>query len=147
MWDDATRNTVKTVIGIENAAMKITFTPTRQTYDAAEGSATCRAYRRQSRKIAAPSFISAHRWISRGFIRRQRIVPSTIAPTTRRPVTNGCVVKNHPVSSEGEPFDTVRGRKMATPTTMRTLIAVKKAAWTTVATVIPATDEPRMLLR
>ena len=52
-----------------------------------------------------------------------------------------------PVSSDGEPFDTVCGRKIATPITITTLTAVKNSDWTTVADVTPATDEPGMLVR
>jgi hypothetical protein len=40
MCDDATRNTVNAVIGIEKAAMKTTLTPIRQAYEAPDGSTT-----------------------------------------------------------------------------------------------------------
>jgi hypothetical protein len=59
----------------------------------------------------------------------------------------GCDAKRPPVSSDGDPFETVRGRKMATQITITTLTTVKKSDWTTVADVTPATDEPGMLLR
>jgi hypothetical protein len=42
MCDEATRKTVEEVTGIWNAVMKTTFTPTRQQYEPAEGSATSR---------------------------------------------------------------------------------------------------------
>src|SRR4051812_46041542 len=60
---------------------------------------------------------------------------------------SGWEAKNPPTSSEGEPFDTVPGRKIATPITISTLRAVKNSAWTTVADATPATDEPGMLFR
>ena len=68
---------------------------------------------------------------------------TTMAIGTR----TGCEARKPPVSSEGEPFDTVRGRKIATPITISALTAAKNTAWTTVADVTPATDEPRMLFR
>ena len=40
MWDEATRKIVNAVIGMPKAAMKIVFTPIRQTYEAADGAAT-----------------------------------------------------------------------------------------------------------
>ena len=40
MCEDATRKTVNAVTGMPKAAMKTMFTPTRQQYDAPEGSAT-----------------------------------------------------------------------------------------------------------
>ena len=52
-----------------------------------------------------------------------------------------------PVSSEGEPFETVCGRKIPTQITISTLATVKKSDWTTVAEVTPATDDPGMLVR
>jgi hypothetical protein len=42
---------------------------------------------------------------------------------------------------------TVRGREIETPITIRTLTPVKNSDWTTVADVMPATDEPGMLVR
>ena len=44
-------------------------------------------------------------------------------------------------------METVRGRKIATAITIRTLTAVKKRDWTTTAEVRPATEEPGMLAR
>jgi hypothetical protein len=41
------------------------------------------------------------------------------------------------------PFDTVRGRKIATPISISTLTPVKNSACTTVADVTPATDADR----
>jgi hypothetical protein len=59
----------------------------------------------------------------------------------------GWEAKKPPVSSEGVPFDTVRGRKITTPISISTLTAVKNSDWTTVAEVTPATEDPRTLLR
>lgn len=59
----------------------------------------------------------------------------------------GCDATKPPVSSDGEPFETVRGRKIAAPITISTLTAVKNSDWTTVAEATPATDEPGMLVR
>src|SRR6266508_6317019 len=59
----------------------------------------------------------------------------------------GWAAKKPPVSFDGEPCDTVRGRKTATPITISTLTTVKNRAWTTVAEANPATDEPGMLAR
>jgi hypothetical protein len=57
------------------------------------------------------------------------------------------VVGEAPLSSAGVPFETVLGLKIAAAITITTLAAVKKSAWTTVAEVTPATDEPLMLVR
>src|SRR6266540_5953535 len=67
--------------------------------------------------------------------------------TTTTGTRIGWAVKKPPVSFDGEPFDTVRGRKTATPITISTLTTVKNRAWTTVAEANPATDEPGMLAR
>src|SRR6476620_10847901 len=40
MWDEATRKIVNAVTGMTKAAMKMVFTPIRQTYEAADGAAT-----------------------------------------------------------------------------------------------------------
>src|SRR6185312_6337894 len=55
--------------------------------------------------------------------------------------------KKPPVSSEGLPFETLRGRKIPRQITITRLAAVKKSDWTTVADVTPATEDPRMLFR
>src|SRR4051794_28993661 len=67
--------------------------------------------------------------------------------TTTIGTRTGWAAKKPPVSFDGEPFDTVRGRKIATPITISTLTAVKKTDWTTVAEASPATDEPGILAR
>jgi len=56
-------------------------------------------------------------------------------------------VKKPPISFDGDPSDTVRGRKIATITIVVTLTAAKKSDSTTVADVTPATDAPGMLAR
>ena len=45
------------------------------------------------------------------------------------------------------PFETVCGRETATPSTISALRTMKKADWTTVAEVTPATEAPGMLVR
>ena len=62
-------------------------------------------------------------------------------------IAAGCAEKKSPSSFEGDPFATECGRKTATQITISTLVTVKNAAWTTVADVIPETDEPGMLPR
>jgi hypothetical protein len=61
-------------------------------------------------------------------------------------IAAGCAEKS-PSSFEGDPFATECGRKTATQITISTLVTVKNGAWTTVADVIPETDEPGMLPR
>lgn len=56
-------------------------------------------------------------------------------------------MKKPPISFDGDPSDTVRGRKIATITIVATLTAAKKSDSTTVADVTPATDAPGMLAR
>jgi hypothetical protein len=84
--------------------------------------------------------------MSRGFRRRQRKTMTTMAASAPNAVRNGCSATKPPVSSDGLPFETVRGRKIATAITMSTLTPVK-SDWTTVGDVTPATDEPGMLVR
>src|SRR5262245_52293495 len=122
MCDDATRNTVNAVIGMLNAAMNTTFTPIRQPYEAADGAATSRMYRPGLRKIAPPCLMFLHSLTSRGFRRGQRKYSATTAIATG--IRTGCDATKPPASSDGEPFDTVRGRKTATAITIRTLTAV-----------------------
>jgi hypothetical protein len=62
-------------------------------------------------------------------------------------MSTGCEARKPPVSSEGDPFETVFGRMKMTAITSRTLVTVKNSACTTVAAVTPATDDPGMLLR
>src|SRR2546426_1024626 len=59
----------------------------------------------------------------------------------------GCDAKKPPVSFDGVPFDTDRGRTMASAMTISTLTAVKNSDWTTVADATPATVDPGMLVR
>ena len=84
---------------------------------------------------------------SRGFRRGHRNTRTAATTTTQIGTRTGCEAKKPPVSFEGEPFDTVRGRKIAAPITIRTLTPVKNSDWTTVADATPATDEPGMLVR
>jgi hypothetical protein len=62
-------------------------------------------------------------------------------------INSGCAAKKSPLSSDGDPFETVCGRKIATQMTITTLTAVKNSDCTTAAEVTPATDEPGMLDR
>jgi hypothetical protein len=71
----------------------------------------------------------------------------TIAATTTAGIRTGYDARKPPVSSEGEPFETTRGRSTATPMSISTLTAVKKSAWAAVAAATPATDDPGMLVR
>jgi len=87
-------------------------------------------------------------WLTtRGFRRGQRKQRTAATATITTGTRSGCDAKKPPVSSEGEPFETVCGRKMATQITITTLTAVKNSDWTTVAEVTPTTDEPGMLVR
>jgi hypothetical protein len=67
--------------------------------------------------------------------------------TTTRPMRRGWAAKKSPISFDGDPLDTVRGRKIATTRIVITLTAAKKSDSTTVADVTPATDAPGMLVR
>src|SRR5882724_1149922 len=84
---------------------------------------------------------------SRGFRRGQRRTTTAIATTTTIGTRSGCDAKKPPVSFEGEPFDTLRGRTIASTMSISTLTAVKNSDWTTVAEATPATVEPGMLVR
>jgi hypothetical protein len=82
-----------------------------------------------------------------GFSRGQTKTRSTIARTIAAGMITGCDEKKWPISSEGEPFETVCGRSSAATITITMLITVKKSAWTTKAEPMPATDDPAMLVR
>jgi hypothetical protein len=62
-------------------------------------------------------------------------------------MSTGCEAKKPPVSLDGEPLDTVCGRKIATAITIRTLATVKNSDWTAVAAATPATVAPLMVVR
>lgn len=77
----------------------------------------------------------------------QTITSNAITATTASGTSTRWWSAKLPVSFAGVPFETVLGLKIAAAITITTLAAVKKSAWTTVAEVTPATDEPLILVR
>jgi hypothetical protein len=62
-----------------------------------------------------------------GFRRGQSRYRTTSTATITSGINSGCAAKRPPVSSDGDPFETVRGRKIATQITITTLTAVKNS--------------------